>query len=221
VKKEKPFNNPFLGLKLEKKPEPSKKTPACPAPPPEPKRRTPSTEDDDAALFLASVGEVAHVRGPTRVTQKKAAPVLPPKPPPEEDDVLTQLAELTAEEGPFDVSDTEELTEGHVRGLDRRILIKLRRGDYPVEGQLDLHGQTRAEARDALERFIIKSRHESRRCVRVIHGRGLSSRDGVPVLKGAVPEWLTHGRLARFVLAFASARPEDGGAGALYVLLRR
>jgi len=229
VKKEKPFNNPFAALKLAAKPEPAK--PGAPRPAAPPKQATPPkplAEDDERALFLSTVGAVETVRGPRRVVSKKEPPPLPALPV-EEDDVLTQLSELVAGEGPFEVSESTEYLEGSVAGLDRRIVLKLRRGEYPLEGRLDLHGLTRLEAKAALERFLPRARQESRRCVLVIHGRGLHAepREGDPrpvvraVLKEGVQGWLSQGPLSRFVLAFTSAKPQDGGTGAVYVLLRR
>lgn len=215
MKKGKPFNNPFAGLKLVPK-APAKKAP--PAPPPE-KKPKPAAEEDERALFLSTVGEVEKVKGPRRVVSKEPPPV--PKVSSEEDDVLTQLSELVAGEGPFDLADSDEFLEGSVAGLDRRIVLKLKRGEYAVQGHLDLHGLTRAEAKAALETFLLRARHDARRCVLVVHGRGLHSKDQLPVLKEGVQRWLSQGRLSRFVLAFCSAKPHDGGAGALYVLLRR
>jgi DNA-nicking Smr family endonuclease len=101
------------------------------------------------------------------------------------------------------------------------VLRKLRKGEIAVQGHVDLHGLTRAEARTALERFLLAARQGGKRCVLVVHGRGLHSKDQIPVLKTSVQLWLTRGRIARWVLAFATARPHDGGAGAVYVLLRR
>ena len=98
---------------------------------------------------------------------------------------------------------------------------RLKRGDYAVEGRLDLHGLTREEARGAVERFLRQSRLSGQRCVLLVHGRGRNSEYQLPVLKEALLGWLAAGRFGRQVLAFASARPADGGAGALYVLLRR
>jgi DNA-nicking Smr family endonuclease len=90
-----------------------------------------------------------------------------------------------------------------------------------VQGRLDLHGLTRDAARGAVERFLRESRLGGKRCVVVVHGRGLHSEDQLPVLKEALRDWLASHRFGRQVLAFCSAQPGDGGAGALYVLLRR
>lgn len=122
---------------------------------------------------------------------------------------------------PFDLSGTAEYLEGAARGLDPRFLKKLKRGEYAVEDHLDLHGHVQKEAKAALDQFIAAARHEGKRCVLVVHGRGLHSEDQVPVLKEAVRRWLSTEKFARQVLAFCSARQADGGGGALYLLLRR
>ena len=80
---------------------------------------------------------------------------------------------------------------------------------------------TRDGAKRTVELFLRGSRHAGKRCVLVVHGRGLHSMDQLPVLKDALKTWLSTARFARHVLAFATARPVDGGAGAIYVLLRR
>src|SRR6185295_13721766 len=105
--------------------------------------------------------------------------------------------------------------------IDRRLLKKLRKGDYAVQAHLDLHGMTAEEARGEVERFIDRSRNSGQRCLLIIHGRGQHSKEGIPVLKERMKVWLTRGRIGHGVLAFATARPSDGGAGALYVLLRK
>jgi DNA-nicking Smr family endonuclease len=103
-------------------------------------------------------------------------------------------------------------------GVDRREIRKLKRGTYTVQGRLDLHGQTLAEALPTVQRFIEQSLHARRRCVCIVHGRGLNSPGGVSVLRDPVRELLAR---MTSVLAFADAPPGDGGAGAVYVLLRR
>jgi DNA-nicking Smr family endonuclease len=102
-------------------------------------------------------------------------------------------------------------------GVRDQTLRQLKRGRYPVEDELDLHGLNQAAARDYLADFIAASRHAGLRCVRIVHGKGYRSGARGPVLKIAVNAWL---RRHADVLAFASARVIDGGTGALYVLLR-
>jgi DNA-nicking Smr family endonuclease len=102
-------------------------------------------------------------------------------------------------------------------GVRDQTLRRLRRGRYPVEDELDLHGMSQAAARDHLAEFIAASRQAGMRCVRIVHGKGYRSGARGPVLKIAVNTWL---KRHADVLAFTSARVIDGGTGAVYVLLR-
>lgn len=139
----------------------------------------------------------------------------------EDAEAYAALSDLVEGTGPFDITDTDEYIEGIAPGLDRRLLQRLRRGDYAVQGHVDLHGLTREEARFKVEQFLHESRLNGRRCVLIVHGRGLNSKDQIPVLKEALFHWLQRGKIGRSVLCFATARPTDGGGGAVYVLLRR
>ena len=103
-------------------------------------------------------------------------------------------------------------------GVDRATAERLRRGRRAIEARLDLHGMTQPEAHRALQGFVSGSRAAGRRCVLVITGHGRSSGG---ILKSAVPRWLHEPDLRRDVLAIAPARPQHGGAGALYLLLRK
>jgi len=100
-------------------------------------------------------------------------------------------------------------------------LRRLKAGDFAVADHLDLHGLRREPARDAVEQFIARSRAAGKRCVLIVHGKGLNSKDHIPVLKLHLQGWLSRGRIGRNILAFSTARPHDGGTGAVYVLLRR
>ncbi len=220
-KKPQPFNNPFGAIKL-KQQEPPKK--AAPPAPPKPVKaaKQEAPLDAESRLFLESVGAVDKVKE----TKTRVGPPAPPSAdqvriPAEEAESLAALAELVSATGEFDVADSDEFIEGAVQGFDERVMRKLRTGDFSTQAQLDLHSMTRDEARDALEAFIPRARTAGHRCVLIVTGRGLHSKDQVPVIKLGVQQWLTRGRLAKSVLAFCSARPKDGGAGAVYVLLRR
>ena len=136
-------------------------------------------------------------------------------------EALAELAELVAGQGDFDVAGTDEFIEGAAPGIDARLLRALRRGDFSVQGRLDLHGMTQTEAKEAVDRFLTDSRRTGKRCVLIVHGRGLNSKDQIPVIKERLREWLNQKRIGKTVLAFATARPQDGGTGAVYVLLRR
>jgi DNA-nicking Smr family endonuclease len=98
-----------------------------------------------------------------------------------------------------------------------RTLRQLKRGSFAIEAEVDLHGQSQSSARDELARFLDDCRRAGRRCVRIIHGKGYRSGARGPILKSAVNDWL---RRDMDVMAFVSARPIDGGTGAVYVLLR-
>ena len=102
-------------------------------------------------------------------------------------------------------------------GVGPEVVARLRRGHWAIQGQLDLHGLRRDEARDALAGFMRESAQRGWRCLRVVHGKGHGSPGRQPVLKAKVHRWLgQHGD----VLAFAQASAPEGGAGALIVLLR-
>ena len=101
-------------------------------------------------------------------------------------------------------------------GQSRRLLRRLRRGEFAVMAELDLHGKTVGVARDELGRFLAECRFRDIRCVRIIHGKGKSSSNKGPVLKGKVDRWL---RQRDEIVAFCSAPSNDGGTGAVYVLL--
>lgn len=102
-------------------------------------------------------------------------------------------------------------------GVRLQVVRRLRRGLYPIEDELDLHGLTQTAARERLADFLARSRDRGCRCVRIIHGKGYRSGVRGPVLKTAVNLWL---RRHTDVMAFVSARAIDGGTGAMYVLLR-
>jgi len=119
----------------------------------------------------------------------------------------------------FDVEtllDTDDALSFRRPGMGLDVTRKLRRGDWSIQGQLDLHGLRRDDARESLSQFIKDAHKTGWRCVRVVHGKGLGSPGKTPVLKGKVQSWLIQ---KNEVLAFVQAKPAQGGAGALVVLL--
>lgn len=102
-------------------------------------------------------------------------------------------------------------------GVGPDVVKKMRKGHWPVQDELDLHGLRRDDARDAIGDFLRKSAMRNHRCVCVIHGRGFGSKSQEPVLKSMVHSWLVQ---KEEVVAFCQARPSEGGEGALIVLLR-
>jgi DNA-nicking Smr family endonuclease len=139
----------------------------------------------------------------------------------EDAEVLAELSDLVSGQGAFELTETEEYLEGARVGLDPRVVSRLRRGDFSMQAHIDLHGMTQPDAKAALTEFILESVRKGRRAVLVVHGRGLRSPGGRPVLKHAAAQWLSHGTIGAYVLAFTTARVYDGGAGAVWVLLRR
>lgn len=112
----------------------------------------------------------------------------------------------------------QDQNESYVRpGLSRQTLRRLRGGDWHIQAELDLHGLTKVEAKHELAEFLHECKRRGGRCVRIIHGKGLRSPNKEPVLKHHVRHWLTQ---RDEVLAFVSARPADGGSGAVVVLLK-
>lgn len=174
-----------------------------------------SNEDDDIRLFREAVGPVR------RLDVDRAAPQRP-RPSPrarqflaDERQVLTDMLSEHADSSDLQAGDALQYCRP---GVQRTVFRKLRRGEYRLTAELDLHGMRVEHARQALHRFLREARHQGERCVRIIHGKGYGSRERGPVLKALVNEWL---RQRDEVLAFCSARPADGGTGAVYVLLRR
>jgi DNA-nicking Smr family endonuclease len=179
-------------------------------------RRKPSPEDIE--LFRKTVGPVkplghkGHVPPPGR-RQSRARP-------PRRARLLETLEESLAGAGAPPLVDPEVFAGeplSHRRpGVADSVVRRLRRGEFPVEGELDLHGLTVAQATGALRAFLAGALARHARCVRIIHGKGLRSGHRGPVLKAFVSSAL---RQTPSVVAFVSARPADGGTGAVLVLL--
>ena len=187
-----------------------------------PPRVAPKSVPVDEPNAFASAMEGVVPLGGSRARVDPPRPAGGPRAPvSEEAEALAALSELVNGGAGFDVSDTREYVEGAIVGLDPRLLRRLRRGDFSWQAYLDLHGLTADEARPAVDRFLAEAVRAGHRCVLLVHGRGRNSKDQTPVLKERLKVWLARGASARIVLAFATARPCDGGAGALYVLLRR
>lgn len=170
----------------------------------------------EANLFRRAAGEVTPLRHPPRVTlaQEPAAPIAFQH----QLDEQRVLHESLSDE--FDAStllDVDDAMSYRRPGVGADVTRKLRRGDWSIQRQIDLHGLRRDDARDALGQFIREAHRQGIRCVRVVHGKGLGSPGKTPVLKGRVHSWLIQ---KNEVLAFVQARPADGGAGALVVLLQ-
>ncbi len=135
--------------------------------------------------------------------------------------VMEYLHNLVQGNVEFELSYSDEFIHGFIQGLDRRILGKLKSGQFSVEAHLDMHGLNALQARNAALDFLRNQYNLGRRCVLLIPGRGLNSPGGQALIREELPLWLTRDPLRRIVLAFCTALPRHGGAGALYVLLRK
>ena len=167
-------------------------------------------------LFARSVGPVVPLRPPARATHAPQRPQ--PEPRQRQRGEAEALAESISDE--FDVEsllETDEALSFRRRGVGPEVVRKLRRGVWAIQAQLDLHGLRRDEAREQLAAFLREAVRAGARCVRVVHGKGNGSPGREPVLKGKVRNWLVQ---KDEVIAFTQARAQDGGHGALIVLLR-
>jgi DNA-nicking Smr family endonuclease len=165
--------------------------------------------------FARAVGPVQRVPDARRAATSAAPPE--PRPRQREADEARALASTLSDE--LDATTLLETDDGLAfrrPGIGADVLSKLRRGQWTLQRQIDLHGLTRDAARDALARFIRQAARDGLRCVRVVHGKGNGSPGREGVLKAKVRVWLVQ---KSEVIAFAQARPGDGGNGALIVLL--
>jgi DNA-nicking Smr family endonuclease len=172
------------------------------------KNQTDQTGPDDVALFRSAVGAVKPLPEQNRITPRPAPrkPLLRPAgPPPAIPDTLSDFAAENAAD--------EYLSNG----LSRVTLRKLRRGTWPIEDSLDLHGNHADAARKLLQEFLHEAARRNLRCVLVIHGKGLNSRGGEAVLRKLARHWLAQ---HAHVLGYCDAPAKYGGSGAVLVLLR-
>ena len=170
---------------------------------------------EDSELFRSTVGSVRPLQHDKIELQPPRVKPIPRQIWRDEQQVLRDMLS--------DDIDTAELETGEEMlftrpGLQHNLLRKLRRGQFSVGSQLDLHGLTVPEARQALADFLRACQMRQMHCVRIIHGKGHGSPHKLPVLKNKVNSWLQQ---RDEVLAFCSARAVDGGTGAVYVLLKR
>ena len=170
-------------------------------------------KDEERELFRAAMRDVRPLRDAKRPPQRERKR---PRAVSRRADEARVLADsLVLDAADLDVESGEELRYRR-EGVAESVLQRLRRGDYAVRDEIDLHGMTQDEARLALGAFLAEAALQGRRCVRIIHGKGRGSGNRGPVLKSAVNRWL---RRHAGVRAFCSARRNDGGTGAAYVLL--
>lgn len=171
-------------------------------------------EEDDSALFRAAIGPVK---------PQAEAPPPPRKPPPKPRARMAERDEIDARTEFQRGLDEIELQAGDALSYRRdslppRLFQRLKRGQFSAQDELDLHGATALQAEGLLRRFMKEAHDHKFGCVRIIHGKGLQSEEGAPVLKNLVDRLL---RQRNDVLAFHSAPANQGGTGAVLVLLKR
>lgn len=165
--------------------------------------------------FARAVGPVTPLAQASRVLHLRQRPA--PEPLQRRRDEAQVLVDSMSDElDPTTLLETDDQLSYRRWGIGVDVLRKLRRGAWVVQGQIDLHGHTREQAREALGRFLQEAGKRGWRCVRVVHGKGLGSPGREPVLKAKVRGWLVQ---RQEVLAFTLAPACDGGAGAVIVLL--
>jgi DNA-nicking Smr family endonuclease len=172
------------------------------------------SKDEDDDLFREAMRDVKRLQAPERTVET-------PKPPAEArfrraDEQAVLQESLNVPEDTAALLGTGEEIGFRRPHVPEVVLQKLRRGQYAVDAEIDLHGLNAAQAKHALRDFLVDAAARHWRCVRVVHGKGRRSGPRGPVLKPVVVHWLQR---SNHVLAFGSARPIDGGSGALYVLL--
>ncbi len=172
-------------------------------------------KDEDRELFRSAVRDVRPLEQRRRAPERERRRPRAASRRADEAAVLADSLRLSTLD--LDVEAGDELSFRR-DGIAESALRRLRRGEYAVRNELDLHGMTQDEARGALAAFLADAADHGNRCVRIIHGKGLRSGHRGPVLKSAVNRWL---RRHDAVRAFCSARRNDGGTGALYVLIGR
>ncbi|MBB3194302.1 Smr/MutS family protein [Roseateles terrae] len=171
--------------------------------------------EQEARIFELTVGTVVKMPEANRVLLQPGRP----SPEPLQRMLDEQAAWKQALSDDFDVDsllETDETLSFRRPEITQESVRKLRRGHWALQGQIDLHGLRRDQAREALGQFIHDSARRGLRCVRVVHGKGNGSPGREPVLKARVRRWLVQ---KQEVLAFVQARASDGGSGALMVLL--
>ena len=174
----------------------------------------PDISEEDSRLFRESIGDVS-LHYNEQIFQTNTPPLAVPRQRiKDEQSVIRELMDQNPE-----LSELEYGAElsFHRPGIQQKVLRKLRKGEYKIEKELDLHGMTSIQAKKALRQFIEHLRDGRRHCVRIIHGKGRGSKDNIPVLKNNLNVWL---RQFDGILAFCSAKVTDGGTGAVYVLIK-
>ena len=179
------------------------------------------TEESNFYRAMSGVSRLDKEKTRGRDVRPVSPPPSPPSPADEEEKALNTLRDLVEGKVEFTLEYSDEYVQGFVTDLDPKVYRQLRAGQFSPEAHLDLHGFNADQAQFTLLHFVREHYLGGKRCLLLIPGRGSNSPGGLPVLKEELKAWLTRDPLKRVVLAFSTALPRHGGAGALYVLLRK
>jgi DNA-nicking Smr family endonuclease len=239
--KNRPFSSALVGLKKkleeEEAEKKAQKAQGARPPPPKPQTSRPKAPKSDARedeesfhRMMAGVvplGEAKAMRlpkGAADASQKRPKPTveeLATRARTEAEEVHEHLRRLVGGGTRFEVQDDGRRVEGRRVDVPPQVVRSLRRGAVPIDARLDLHGLGAGEAQTEVATFLREKHARGERCVLVIHGKGERLPTGKGVLRGEIAAWLSQGKASEHVAAFATAVDEDGGEGAVYVLLRR
>ncbi len=236
LKAPEPFFRPFARLAAS---ESKKKSGAAPAPTAKSPIKIPQVARGDVeieidlepalidprtfAIYMSGVralpGRASRI--PLTASQLERAEASATPPPDLDLGARAQMRSLITEGVRFETTDDGERVEGRRLDVDPRELRRLRRAQYAIDGKLDLHGHGVDDARRAVETFVKKRAELGDKVVAIVHGKGHHSPRQNGVLRGEIGAWLSQGRAARHVLAFATPPEDEGGTGAVLVLLAR
>ncbi len=184
-----------------------------------PLKRAAELTEAEKKLFAKAVADVAPLRARAHRPPQTRKPAPIPRQSIADEAAALQQANEATNPSPmsWDLGVDLEDDQSFLRtGANPDLLRKLRRGMWVVQGELDLHHHTQEEAHEALSIFMARAKHSEWRCVRIIHGKGLTSHRKEPVLRGKVRRWL---QLRDDVMAYCEPKPNAGGSGAVLVLL--
>ena len=169
-------------------------------------------QDQDIEAWIEATDDITPIKQPE---EKPQAPL-----------IIDEIKPSIQLEGTCNSNSFTELKVGNTDNIDRNSAEKFTKGKYKIDARLDLHGQTEKQAFIAVENFIYNSYVNNYRCILIITGKGIK-KDNDPwykskgIIKEALPSWLNHPEIRPFILSMTYAKQEDGGSGAMYVLLKR
>ena len=195
--------NPLKGeLRTLKKAEPT--ADVDPEPQTQPAPKVDENENQD---FLDALSDVKPLTRNKKKVIREPDPDVKPGHPAGNDELeaIAHLTDLVTGHAEMDITFTDEYIEGCIPGFSLKLMKQLKRGLFPVQDYVDLHGLTKQAAEEKVCDFLLQGHRRGLRCVLIVHGRGLNSENHIPVLKKRLPAWLNRGPVNKIVLAFSTA----------------